>query len=121
MPFDNKNSGQAIAAVIAEKANPVADVLYLGGQVGIQAKEQGLTQAYKPKGFDELPADLKDADGYWFTIHSGTLGFMVNKDALGAQARAAVLEGPVEARVQGHGSGIWTRPAPPWDSSAPPR
>jgi len=85
VPFDNKNSGQAIAAVIAEKANPVADVLYLGGQVGIQAKEQGLTQAYKPKGFDELPADLKDADGYWFTIHSGTLGFMVNKDALGGK------------------------------------
>ncbi len=25
---------------------------------------------------------LKDADGYWFTIHSGTLGFMVNVDAL---------------------------------------
>src|ERR1700744_6540137 len=46
VPFDNKNSGQSIAAVIAEKANPVADVLYLGGQVGIQAKEQGLTQPY---------------------------------------------------------------------------
>ena len=85
VPFDNKNSGQAIAAVIAEKANPVADVLYLGGQVGIQAKEQGLTQAYKPKGFDALPADLKDPDGYWFTIHSGTLGLMVNKDALGGK------------------------------------
>ena len=85
VPEDNKNSGQSLAALIAEKANPVADVLYLGGQVGIQAKEQGLTQPYKPKGFDELPADLKDPDGYWFTIHSGTLGFMVNKDALGGK------------------------------------
>jgi putative spermidine/putrescine transport system substrate-binding protein len=85
VPFDNKNSGQSIAAVIAEKANPVADVLYLGGQVGIQAKEQGLTQPYKPKGFETIPTDLKDPDGYWFTIHSGTLGFMVNKDALGGK------------------------------------
>ncbi len=31
VPSDNKNSGQAIAALIAEKANPVADVTYLGG------------------------------------------------------------------------------------------
>ena len=31
VPSDNKNSGQSIAALIAEKANPVADVVYLGG------------------------------------------------------------------------------------------
>jgi hypothetical protein len=31
VPPDNKNSGQAIAALIAEKGNPVADVTYLGG------------------------------------------------------------------------------------------
>ena len=85
MPYDNKNSGQSIAAVLAEKGNPVADVLYLGGQVGIQAKEMGLTQAYKPAGFDKIPEALKDPEGYWFTIHSGTLGFFVNKDALGGK------------------------------------
>lgn len=85
VPHDNKNSGQAIAAALAEKGNPVADVLYLGGQVGIQAKELGLTQAYKPIGFTAIPDSLKDPDGYWFTIHSGTLGFMVNTDALGGK------------------------------------
>ena len=31
---------------------------------------------------DDIPAGLKDADGYWFTIHYGTLGFFVNVDAL---------------------------------------
>jgi putative spermidine/putrescine transport system substrate-binding protein len=85
VPYDNKNSGQSIAAVLAEKGNPVADVLYLGGQVGIQAKEMGLTQAYKPAGFAAIPDSLKDPEGYWFTIHSGTLGFFVNKDALGGK------------------------------------
>ena len=85
VPYDNKNSGQSIAAVLAEKSNPVADVLYLGGQVGIQAKEMGLTQAYKPAGFAAIPDSLKDPEGYWFTIHSGTLGFFVNKDALGGK------------------------------------
>jgi hypothetical protein len=28
---------------------------------------------------------LKDAEGYWTTIHSGTLGLFVNKDALGGK------------------------------------
>lgn len=85
VPFDNKNSGQAIAAALAERAHPVADVLYLGGQVGIQAKDDGLTQPYQPQGFAAIPAGLKDPAGYWFAIHSGTLGFFVNKDALGGR------------------------------------
>ena len=39
VPPDNKNSGQSLAALIAERARPVADVVYLGGQVGPQARE----------------------------------------------------------------------------------
>jgi putative spermidine/putrescine transport system substrate-binding protein len=83
VPHDNKNSGQSLAALIAEKANPVADVTYLGGQFGITAKEAGVTAAYKPANWDQIPADLKDSDGFWFTIHSGTLGLFINKAALG--------------------------------------
>jgi putative spermidine/putrescine transport system substrate-binding protein len=83
VPADNKNSGQAIAALIAEKANPVADVTYLGGIAADPAKDAGVLTPYKPKNWDKIPADLKDADGNWFTIHSGTLGFFVNKQALG--------------------------------------
>lgn len=83
VPPDNKNSGQAIAALIAEKANPVADVTYLGGIASDQAKSAGILSPYKPKNWDKIPADLKDPEGYWFTIHSGTLGLFVNKQALG--------------------------------------
>ncbi len=82
VPPDNKNSGQAIAALIAEKNNPVADVTYLGGIAADPAKDAGILSPYKPKGWEKIPADLKDPDGYWFTIHSGTLGFFVNKAAL---------------------------------------
>ena len=82
VPPDNKNSGQALAAMIAEKAKPVADVVYLGGQVGPQARASDVITAYKPQRWNEIPASLKDADGYWFTIHSGTLGFFVNTQAL---------------------------------------
>jgi putative spermidine/putrescine transport system substrate-binding protein len=85
VPPDNKNSGQSLAALIAEKAKPVADVVYRGGQVGPQAKAAGVLDAYMPKRFAEIPATLKDAEGHWFSIHSGTLGFFVNTQALGGK------------------------------------
>jgi putative spermidine/putrescine transport system substrate-binding protein len=85
VPPDNKNSGQALAALIAEKAKPVADVVYLGGIVADAAKDAGVLAPYTPKNWEKIPADLKDADGYWFTIHSGTLGLFVNTAALGGK------------------------------------
>jgi putative spermidine/putrescine transport system substrate-binding protein len=82
VPPDNKNSGQTLAQLVAEKASPVADVAYYGVTFGIQAKKEGVVAPYKPQGWEDIPAGLKDPDGNWFTIHSGTLGFMVNVDAL---------------------------------------
>ena len=82
VPPDNKNSGQTLAQLVAEKASPVADMAYYGVTFGIQAKKEGVTAAYKPVGWAEIPDGLKDPEGHWFTIHSGTLGFMVNVDAL---------------------------------------
>jgi len=82
VPPDNKNSGQSLSALIAEKAKPVADVTYLGGTFGEPARGAGVLAPYKPKGWEKIPADLKDADGHWFTIHAGTLGLFVNIAAL---------------------------------------
>jgi putative spermidine/putrescine transport system substrate-binding protein len=82
VPPDNKNSGQTLSQLVAEKANPVADVAYYGVTFGIQAKKEGVTAAYKPAAWAEIPDGLKDPEGHWFAIHSGTLGFMVNVDAL---------------------------------------
>jgi putative spermidine/putrescine transport system substrate-binding protein len=85
IPFDNKNSGQALSQLIAEKNNPVADVVYYGVNFGMKAKGLDVIEPYKPKGWAEVPAGLKDPDGAWTTIHSGTLGLFVNKDALGGK------------------------------------
>jgi putative spermidine/putrescine transport system substrate-binding protein len=85
VPQDNKNSGQALSQLMAEKASPVADVVYYGVSFGAQAKAAGVVADFRPQHWEEIPADLKDEDGAWFTIHSGTLGFFVNKDALGGK------------------------------------
>lgn len=83
MPHDNKNSGQTLSQLLAEKDSPVADVAYYGVTTGIKAGNKGVATAYKPTGFDDIPDGLKDPDGKWFAIHYGTLGFFVNVDALG--------------------------------------
>ncbi|HSL40274.1 MAG TPA: ABC transporter substrate-binding protein [Desulforhopalus sp.] len=83
IPHDNKNSGQTLSQLITEKNNPVADVAYYGVSFGIAAKNEGVVDAYKPAFWEEIPDGLKDPDGFWFTIHSGTLGLFVNVDALG--------------------------------------
>ncbi len=82
VPPDNKNSGQSLAQMSAERASPVADVTYLGVTFAIQAQKDGLLGTYQPAGWKDIPDGLKDPAGHWFTIHSGTLGFMVNVDAL---------------------------------------
>jgi putative spermidine/putrescine transport system substrate-binding protein len=85
VPHDNKNSGQSLSQLIAEKARPVADIVYLGVSFAIQAKREGVVAPYKPALWHEIPDGLKDPEGHWFTIHSGTLGLMVNVDALGGK------------------------------------
>ena len=85
VPHDNKNSGQALAQILAEKNNPVGDIGYFGVTFGMKAKAEGALEPYKPVNWEQVPAGLKDADGYWTTIHSGTLGLFVNKDALGGK------------------------------------
>ena len=83
VPHDNKNSGQTLSQLIAEKDNPVADMAYYGVSFGIAAKNEGVVEPYKPANWDDIPEGLKDPDGNWFTIHSGTLGLFVNVEALG--------------------------------------
>ncbi|MDR2678322.1 MAG: ABC transporter substrate-binding protein [Zoogloeaceae bacterium] len=83
VPPDNKNSGQSLAQLVAEKKNPVADVTYLGITFAMQAQREGVVAPYTPAGWEAIPKGLKDPGGYWFAIHSGTMGFMVNKTALG--------------------------------------
>ena len=68
MPHDNKNSGQTLSQLLAEKNNPIADVAYYGVTTGIKAGNKGVATAYKPTGFDDIPDGLKDPDGKWLSL-----------------------------------------------------
>src|SRR5476649_1616041 len=49
IPHDNKNSGQALAQILAEKSNPVGDIGYFGVTFGMKAKTQDALEPYKPE------------------------------------------------------------------------
>lgn len=75
-------SGVTLAALEAEKNNPISNGAYYPAAYAIEAVKKELHQAYKPANFDKIPKDLKDPEGYWWTISSVLLGMNVNTDVL---------------------------------------
>ena len=77
------SSGDEIEAIKANKGNtgPQApDVIDVGLSFGPSSKAEGLIQPYKVSTWDSIPADAKDADGFWYGDYYGVLSFVVNTD-----------------------------------------
>ena len=81
----NPDAGSAdeIEAIKANKDNkgPQApDVIDVGLAYGPSSKAEGLTQPYKVATWDEIPDNIKDAEGHWYGDYYGVMSFLVNKD-----------------------------------------
>ena len=78
------STGEVQAKIEEENGNPSADV-WFGGTTdpyNVCATE-GLLEAYEATNAAHLTSDMyRDADGYWYGIYKGILGFMVNTDEL---------------------------------------
>ena len=89
-----KGSGEALAQVIAERANPKTDVWFGGtGDPHLQAAESGLTLEYKSASLAQLhPWAQQQAQqsGYKTVgVYSGPLGFGFNTELLAKKKLAA--------------------------------
>jgi len=76
-------SGDEIEAIKANKESkgPQApDVIDVGYGFGPQLIEEGLVMPYKVSTWDSIPADTKNADGYWYGDYYGVMAFEVNSD-----------------------------------------
>jgi putative spermidine/putrescine transport system substrate-binding protein len=73
------SSAQEIAKFAAEKDNATADIGDVGAAFGPIAVQQGVTQAYKPSIWEQIPSWAKDADGHWMLAYTGSIAFIVNK------------------------------------------
>jgi len=73
------SSAQEIAKFAAEKDNATADIGDVGAAFGPIAVQQGVTQAYKPSTWDQVPDWAKDKDGHWLLAYTGSIAFIINK------------------------------------------
>ena len=82
--YQRLSTGEVQAKIEEENGNPSADVWFGGtpDPYNVVAAE-GLLEAYEAQNASHLISDMyRNADGYWYGIYKGILGFMVNKDEL---------------------------------------
>lgn len=72
------SSAEEIAKFKAEGKNASADIGDVGIAFGPIAKQQGVTLAYKPAQWDEIPDWAKDPDGHWVLGYTGTIAFIID-------------------------------------------
>ena len=75
-------SGQAISKMRAEGKHATADLSDAGFEFAPIAKSQGITQPYKPSTWNEIPDWAKDSDGHWMLSYTGTISFIIDKNAV---------------------------------------
>ena len=82
--YQRLSTGEVQSKIEEENGNPSGDV-WFGGTTdpyNVAAKE-GLLMPYEAQNASHLLSDMyRDADGNWYGIYKGILGFMVNKDEL---------------------------------------
>ena len=82
--YQRLSTGEVQAKIEEENGSPSADV-WFGGTTdpyNVVAGE-GLLEAYEAENASHLlGSQYRDADGYWYGIYKGILGFMVNSEEL---------------------------------------
>ncbi len=82
--YQRLSTGEVQAKITEENGNPSGDV-WFGGTTDPynESAKAGLLMAYEAKNAADLASDMyRDADGYWYGIYKGILGFMVNTEEL---------------------------------------
>ena len=82
--YQRLSTGEVQAKIEEEKGNPSADV-WFGGTTDPynEAARDGLLEPYAAENAANISDPMyRDADGNWYGIYKGILGFMVNRDEL---------------------------------------
>ncbi len=82
--YQRLSTGEVQAKITEEAGYPSGDV-WFGGTTDPynESAKSGLLMAYEAKNAADLAGPMyRDADGYWYGIYKGILGFMVNTEEL---------------------------------------
>src|SRR5262249_32430716 len=78
MTYNDLGSAATVVALEKARNRPQADTAYYFAASAVDASAKGVVAPFRPVNFDKLPAVFRHPDGEWFTIHSLTIGFVVN-------------------------------------------
>lgn len=80
LDFVRMSSGEALTRLRAERANPTFDVWFGGtGDPHLVANEEGLTEFFRPRNWDELRPELREAvANKYIPLYAGVLGWALN-------------------------------------------
>lgn len=79
------STGELGARMLAERDNPQADCIW--GWAVTNMEEfipKGMLLPYKPKGWEKIPAEFKNPDGYWTAIDLYAAAFVINSKVMEA-------------------------------------
>lgn len=74
------SSAQELEVFINSKKHPHGDIGDVGFAFGPKAIQQGLITPYVHSYWNDVPASLKDPNGYWCTEYWGAQSFVINTD-----------------------------------------
>jgi len=77
--YNDIGSGATVVALDKARNRPQADTAYYFAASAYDAIKKDVVAPFKPVNFDKLPDVFRDPDGKWFTIHTLTIAFLVNK------------------------------------------
>lgn len=79
------STGELGARMLAEKDNPQADCIWGWAVTNMEEfVSKGMIKAYKPKGWDKIPANFKDPNGHWTAIDLYAAAFVINTKVMEA-------------------------------------
>jgi len=79
-PEAEYSSAQELEVFKRSQQHKHGDIGDVGFKFGSQAIQQGLVTPYKHAHWDDIPAELKDANGNWCTEYYGAQAFVINTD-----------------------------------------
>ena len=77
--YNDIGSGATVVALDKARNRPQADTAYYFAASAYDAIKTDVVAPFKPVNFDKLPTVFRDPGGKWFTVHSLTVAFIVNK------------------------------------------
>ncbi|MEQ9345875.1 MAG: extracellular solute-binding protein [Thalassospira sp.] len=79
MVYNDLGSAATVVALDKSRNRPQADTAYYFAGSALDAVAKDVVAPFEPVNFDKLPAELREKDGKWFTVHKLNIAFLVNK------------------------------------------